>query len=712
MDQQSINWYFAFCNDLIRQSSCTYTISTQQLISQSTLPFTHVSILTFLNNIHQLEKSQHLSSPIQYQYFRKTKSIQFTNLSLTSVLLPIYFTQVLHQRIIPFANTNLNFSTNDFDTFSTPPSSPYSSPSPLLSPLPSPLPLSPLPFPPPSPLPLSPPSPSPSPLSSPSSSLLPNEYLRAQLKLKLMYNKLHTEHTQLLTQYNTLQETNNTLTKQLSSKSQLIFTAAFKEFDTYLPLIGLNDKSEPIDFTTFDLRVVLTHIQTHFPNLYQLLTQFTISKGAYRNTHNTSNHKLLAALYHVSCLRYIRTQSANYLQQYFALVMRSIGQSKIALTFNQTIGNTTSYYKTKNFLDKRAANLSYIISTTFPKSVALGCIWDNWVFTSKIKHQRLNTTPTLVHSTIRAIFALPSPTTTYQLQDFIIPIQKLPQLPFTTFTLDSSDQANKSSMLAWLLSRHATTIIPNITKHKFPSKQTTKLHFTSIPMLFENETSNNGTKVILEDFAKICNISEGGDYDAYLKLLFEYLESDPLYTSNAQYIEQLAYYKQKVATAGKIQHPARLFFLGAGDCVTYLRATENAQFPNFWNGAGYPFSIFSAASENMTYPSMLITLGLFHLLWHYLKANHQIFWLYGYKSMANLVKHGWIGAAAKVFYSSNECFQMIYTAAWQSFLKALAKVYPLQVFLNLYIFYSIFCFIFYHFLSFFLVFFFLVARLK
>ena len=53
-------------------------------------------------------------------------------------------------------------------------------------------------------------------------------------------------------------------------------------------------------------------------------------------------------------------------------------------------------------------------------------------------------------------------------------------------------------------------------------------------------------------------------------------------------------------------------------------------------------------------PSILMTLGLFHLNWHYLKCIHQIYWSFGYQSMLRLVKQSWVGSGAKLYQSSYE----------------------------------------------------------
>lgn len=461
---------------------------------------------------------------------------------------------------------------------------------------------------------------------------------------------------------------------QLQTQHTLNINSSLQQqFSHFFSILGYDHNHQLIDYSQFDPHACLQELHSNFPALHKFLSTFTISTGTARNTHKTSEKKLIGALYHLSCLCFLRNQKTNYFQTYMALVLQSIGQSKTSLSFQNTIGNTVSYYTSKELLDTRAQDFYHLLTTKCPLNYPVCLSWDNWVFRDSIKHQRLNCTAHLVHSTVRAIIPLSTPSTNLPITDFVFPTQQIQDLTFTFFNCDSADVNIQHTMLLWILSRQAKSLLPFTThKHKFQHSPT-QLKCISAPMLFENETSNDGTNVILDDFTKICDIRTS-DRAAYISQLCNYLQQ-VIPHDDTHALELLADLRAQYSD-NNISNPARLFAIGAGDCVTYMRANDNAQM-GYGAEAYYTVLNYTASKR----PPVLMTLGMFHIIWHYQKSIHQIYWGFGYQSMAALVKHSWIGVAAKLYQPSSECFQMIYNAAWAALLTSFIKQHALQVYI-------------------------------
>lgn len=154
--------------------------------------------------------------------------------------------------------------------------------------------------------------------------------------------------------------------QQLSDKSTLIVSALFIQFEQFFSIIGLDKDGHQIPFPKFNPLLTLQQLQLHL-----FICKFAVFQGTYQNKLKTPEQKMLGALYHFSCILFLHNQQFNYFQQYFDLVLQSLGLSKLTLIFNNVISNTTSYQTAKLFLDKHAANFQQQFDTTFPPSTPL-----------------------------------------------------------------------------------------------------------------------------------------------------------------------------------------------------------------------------------------------------------------------------------------------------------------------------------------------------
>lgn len=502
------------------------------------------------------------------------------------------------------------------------------------------------------------------------------EPIKAQITLNILKRKLNEQQFIIEQLENKIQEQGLLLIDHGEENSNVDANPIIiKQFCTYFS--GSNSLWQSYkedDFTSFSFSEVLKDMQVNAPGLYSFLRQLILSRGSYRNTYKTNTHKLLSGIYHLFCLANIRNQNQNSCQLYIGLVLCSIGFKKMALDTLMPLNIVPCYQTVKAHLDKRANNHSNTIANFFSQHCTIFVIWDNWVFTAKIKHQRPGVEPKLQHSTVRVAIALPVVPINNDIDSFIIPTCLTKELSPNILCLSNTNTTAKQNMYNIMVMQQLITNIAQLQFNK-PEHNCSAAKIKSIGMsiLFVDETSIEGTITILKDFVSNLPIASVRDRQLYGKILLTHFNSSSNYKDEPLF-KDLITIAQSIDD-GIIKHPERLFLIGAGDCVTFQRAiAHGAQYgaSGLYTNINYISSLLEG--KLLHYP-ILMTLGLWHINWHYLKTIHLIYWSFGYCALTALVHQQWIGIEGKLFSASDECFQMIYTAAWEAFLSAIQVHY-------------------------------------
>lgn len=385
--------------------------------------------------------------------------------------------------------------------------------------------------------------------------------IHSLLKLRIQHKQLQSDYQQLVQINYQHHLEKQQLLEQLEAQYEASMDASIvDELVKFFSSVGTTKNGECIPYVDFDPKEMVTTLKRQYKNLYTHICNLVLSPGCYRNKLKTPAQKLLRAISHFASLAHIRNQqTCTYLPMYFGLVSQAIGISKIGHTFSNTLSTTSSYYSIKNYLDNRAENFQSNFDNQYPPNHPLLFLWDNWVFRTTLKHERLDKNARMVHTTIRAIIILPPIPESVTTKDLIYP-QPRQSLKLSMFQADETDVHNQHCMKLWILSRSAKSVL------QFPQAKTkyehapTRVKVVSAPILFEDETTNSGTQTILHDFVDIGSIRHS-DEEPYLHHLYQFFETVGVDCSDFH----------PDSEDNTINNPARLFALGAGDCLTYNR---------------------------------------------------------------------------------------------------------------------------------------------
>lgn len=616
-----ISWYYSFRNGLLKEHpGKKRTFKTSALIQKSGMQCSPPIFLEYLNIVMRNEQNSHLHSPITFKrYTKRTDELIFTIATNPNPLPDIFL--YLHQPKRPKLTHTFPLATD---------SMPFSDFMPSVLEFPS--------------------------VSTHSIEL---DKLHAQVL------QLTTEKEILQSQVDYLQEHPIVVGGELD-----IILQEFNQFFHKSTAIWSKYTStiEKLKFTD-----LLTQMQQSYPHLYSFLRKAVLSTGSFRNTIKTSNRKLLAGLFHLSGLANLRNQNQNTCQFYFSLVLMALGCSKATISVHNTLGLTVSYKTAKLFLDNRAQQELNNIAQFFRECCSVLMLWDNYAFQAKVKHSRTDHEAKFMNCTVRAAIELAPPSPDTKIEDFVCPSALMDVLESDVFELTPIEKSLQINMVTWVLSRSLkSNSVLDVNKIKFEATIPLEARAMSLSLMYEDETSNKGTEAILDQFSKEFSI--GGhektilEAEAAIQAKFLKDRSKGCNIEIAEYIE-----KNK-----SIKNPARMYALGAGDCVTFQRANENSREV----GCQTSHSLISTLKRELTHIKkkvpLIMNLGMFHVVWHYLKVLHLIYWNFGYRSMLALVNHKWVGLEAKVFTPSDECFQMIFNGLLRAFLKEVKKAYALE----------------------------------